>query len=350
MGACQSTEEIIVPSQLRTINSPQRKILLLGIQQTGKTTLFRQFQRLFGDGIPLACKEQITEEVQMKLIEDLRVILSEHHEDKARSSCIVSGRFLNTQIALSDLFRTIPKDQWCTNELFLQLLQTIAIDISSNALNAGFLHYIQSPGIDCSANLSRYLLLQSQRILSRDYIPTDFDMLHFNSSTFGIDSCQVFIQGQSLNFVDIGGHMSQRWKWIHCFDDTLLVMFCVDLCSYDLFENDKHKLTMLQESLQVFEDLCNTVWLKQSQLAVVLTKKDLFARKVISSPIENLFPEFSVSQSSSPLEFIKNLFEDRNKNRKGKIVYISVNSLADDDVSHLFYSLLDLVDSGSFEA
>ena len=49
--------------------------------------------------------------------------------------------------------------------------------------------------------------------------------------------------------IDVGGQRSERRKWIHCFEDVLLIIFLTAVSEYDqvwLWERLVHKLLTLR--------------------------------------------------------------------------------------------------------
>lgn len=49
----------------------------------------------------------------------------------------------------------------------------------------------------------------------------------------------------------------------------------------------------MHESLKLFDSICNNKWFKDTSIILFLNKKDLFAKKILKSPLSICFPEYS---------------------------------------------------------
>merc|ERR1712146_171508 len=80
----------------------------------------------------------------------------------------------------------------------------------------------------------------------------------------------------SYHIVDVGGQRSERRKWIHCFDDVKGIIFLVGLSGYHqvLFEDQTQN--RMQESLNLFREVCSNPIFAKTPIYVYLNKKDLF--------------------------------------------------------------------------
>merc|ERR1712228_724991 len=85
---------------------------------------------------------------------------------------------------------------------------------------------------------------------------------------------------------DTGGQRSERKKWTHCFENVDGVIFVASLSHYNqmLFEDDS--CNALDESINLFEEICNNqAFEKKTNMILLLNKKDLFALKIMRIPI-----------------------------------------------------------------
>ena len=62
--------------------------------------------------------------------------------------------------------------------------------------------------------------------------------------------------------IDVGGQRTERKKWIHCFDDVLLVMFLAAISEYDQVLEEDEKTNRLTESLTLFGTILSYKWFK----------------------------------------------------------------------------------------
>ena len=62
--------------------------------------------------------------------------------------------------------------------------------------------------------------------------------------------------------IDVGGQRTERKKWIHCFDDVLLVMFLAAISEYDQVLEEDNVTNRLTESLTLFGTILSYKWFK----------------------------------------------------------------------------------------
>jgi hypothetical protein len=55
---------------------------------------------------------------------------------------------------------------------------------------------------------------------------------------------------------------------------------------FSLFQN------RMQESLKLFDSICNNKWFTDTSIILFLNKKDLFEEKIKKSPLTICFPEY----------------------------------------------------------
>ena len=129
---------------------------------------------------------------------------------------------------------------------------------------------------------------------SENYKPNLQDILRSRQKTSGIFDT-YFDMGSNLKFhiYDVGGQRSERKKWIHCFDNVTLAIFCVSLSEYDQFLLEDKSQNRFQESLILFENIVNSRWFANSSIVLFLNKIDLFAEKLKIKPLENYFPDYT---------------------------------------------------------
>ena len=146
---------------------------------------------------------------------------------------------------------------------------------------------------------------------------------------------------------DVGGQRSERKKWIHCFEDVTAIIFCVAMSEYDqvLHEDETTvKICMqfwlaylveilpiwiffslqnrMQESLKLFDSICNNKWFGDTSIILFLNKKDLFEEKILRSPLTICFPEYTGNFALSCLFTIFN----KGQNQNGENFYFKSSS------------------------
>lgn len=121
------------------------------------------------------------------------------------------------------------------------------------------------------------------RILSKNYIPTATDVLRARVRTNGIIETNFCINDTVITMLDLGGQRSQRKKWIFCFENVKAVLFVVSLSDYDMSLIEDPKMNRLEESFNLFSQIVNNRFFKESSFVLFLNKYDLFREKILYS-------------------------------------------------------------------
>lgn len=138
-----------------------------------------------------------------------------------------------------------------------------------------------------------YFFNNVRRISDPDYIPSVNDILRARIKTTGIYETRFEMGGLNIHMYDVGGQRSERKKWIHCFDNVTLIIFCVALSEYDQVLLEETNQNRLAESLVLFDSVINSRWFKRTSVVLFLNKIDVFTEKLPHSPLENYFEDYT---------------------------------------------------------
>lgn len=144
---------------------------------------------------------------------------------------------------------------------------------------------------------AKYFVDDLARISKPNYIPNENDIIRSRQKTSGIFE-NIFDVGSNLrlHMYDVGGQRSERKKWIHCFDNVTLIIFCVSLSEYDQLLLEDQGQNRFEESLVLFDNVVNSRWFARTSVILFLNKIDLFAAKLQKVPLEKYFPDYTGGQ------------------------------------------------------
>ncbi len=144
---------------------------------------------------------------------------------------------------------------------------------------------------------------------------------------------------------DVGGQRNERKKWIHCFEHVTAVLFVAALSEYNQVLFEDHTQNRMVESLQLFEEILNTQYLKGASMILFLNKKDVFSEKIGQFPLANYFPEYKGDGSeSNSAKWIRNQFEKRNPKDSTRQIYSHLTCATDKNlVRKIFESVKDII-------
>lgn len=176
---------------------------------------------------------------------------------------------------------------------------------------------------------THYFLSDVDRITSPDYVPSVSDILRTRKKTSGIfDFTFQMSGGLNIHMYDVGGQRSERKKWIHCFDNVTLIIFCVALSEYDQVLLEENSQNRLEESLALFDSVVNSRWFSRTSIVLFLNKIDVFAEKLAYSPLEKQFPDYTGGNNiNKAAKYI--LWRFTQVNRSGLNIYPHVTQATD---------------------
>ncbi|KAF8887876.1 guanine nucleotide binding protein, alpha subunit [Gymnopilus junonius] len=247
------------------------KILLSGVESSGKTTIFKQTKIVFQDGFDdeelrtyreiinhllLASFERINEAVEEEddlVLNSLALNLESSSWKKFKSAMI---EFYSKE-SFSPTLLALMHDKLFADKVIAALLETTKI---------AFPNYLRS---------SAYLFQEMPRILSSDYVPSNRDILHAWRKTTGINGTTLLVDELPCRIVDIGGTRSERKKWINFFGSVSTLVCCVPLGDYNKsfgYYTASAEHNQVEESLVLFDALVRVRWFRRTQFILFLPK------------------------------------------------------------------------------
>jgi guanine nucleotide-binding protein G(i) subunit alpha len=70
-------------------------------------------------------------------------------------------------------------------------------------------------------------------------------------------------------------------------------VFLVAISEYDQVLVEDETINRMQESLTLFDSICNSRWFVKTSMILFLNKIDLFKQKLVKSPIGKYFPDYT---------------------------------------------------------
>jgi guanine nucleotide-binding protein G(o) subunit alpha len=309
------------------------KLLLLGAGESGKSTIVKQMKIIHEGGFTQEDNKQYKPVVYSNTIQSIVAIL----------------RAMNTlNIPFGDPDRAA--DARIVNDVIQAMEDTEPF--SEELLEAMKRLWADSGVQDCFARSNEYQLNDSakyflddlDRLGAKDYMPTEQDILRTRVKTTGI--VEVHFQFKNMNFklFDVGGQRSERKKWIHCFEDVTAIIFCVAMSEYDQVLHEDETTNRMQESLKLFDSICNNKWFTDTSIILFLNKKDLFEEKIKKSPLTICFPEYTGKQTyDEAAAYIQASFEAKNKSPSKEIYCHQTCACDTNNIQFVFDAVSDVI-------
>lgn len=309
------------------------KLLLLGAGESGKSTIVKQMKIIHDSGFTPEDFRQYKPVVYSNTIQSMVAILRAMQSLKI--SFADAARETDAQM-VSDIV-TRMEDTEPFSEDFLLAMKRLWMD-------AGVQQCFQRSNEYQLNDSAKYFLDDLDRLGRRDYMPTEQDILRTRVKTTGI--VEVHFSFKNLNFklFDVGGQRSERKKWIHCFEDVTAIIFCVAMSEYDQVLHEDETTNRMQESLKLFDSICNNKWFLETAIILFLNKKDLFEEKIKRSPLTICFPEYTGEQNyQEAAAFVQAQFEAKNKSND-KEIYCHMTCATDTtNIQFVFDAVTDVI-------
>lgn len=344
MGCCIAGEDDglnrQVQGQLSSDKSQDRqikKLLFLGSGGSGKSTLFKQLRTIHGDGFMEKDRVSFRDHIYSQVIDQMKILIERSYELREMAD-EYRDLELGPEATESSEFMLVVRGDLDVND---DVAKHIKILWSDPAIQTTFENRAALKIEDSSA----YFFNQVDRIAEPNYIPTDEDILYVRHRTTGVIEQKLTIKGTQFHIFDVGGQRSERKKWIHCFEHVTAVIFVSALSSYNEVMYEDETQNSLQDSLTLFDEICNSRWFISTAMILFLNKKDLFAEKIAEIPLTVCFGDLYDGNNSydDGVEFIKTQFETLNKNPREKQIYTHITCATDrgnvekvfNDVQHI---------------
>jgi hypothetical protein len=287
MGSSPSKSKKMIKEQEppRQIVDGSPRVLILGISESGKSTIFKQFKILFGQTWNDEARKDLKCVMCANLIWGMRELL-EHTENLDEETEKVSYDIRN-MYEDSEITQEVAKSMkmlWGTEQV-----QKVWKERANYQILGAVEHFISR--IDA--------------LSASDYISTDEDILYARVRTSGIveekydveQSPLVFFgeflpannliwnNNELTTFIDVGGARNERKKWIHAFDSVSALVYVVGISEYDQVLYEDRQSSRMHESIKLFTELCASSWFTNCPILLLFNKFDLFQQKIKDTPI-----------------------------------------------------------------
>lgn len=241
------------------------KLLLLGAGESGKSTLFKQMKVINKDGYSDDERRAFQSIVWSNAIVSIKALMAAFEKlgvpmppEVAEAAETVNAETGERELLTPELGALI-HSIWKNDTV-----QEVFARRNEYQLNDSADYYFEA----------------ILRIANPRYLPTTDDVLRSRVRTTGIVQSDFKINNTTFTMFDVGGQRNERRKWIHCFDHVNAVCFVAAISEFDqvLYEDDSQN--RLDESVDLFKQVSNSKWFKNTSVILFLNKKDLFEKKL----------------------------------------------------------------------
>ncbi|KAJ7346177.1 GPA1 heterotrimeric G-protein alpha subunit [Mycena albidolilacea] len=167
------------------------------------------------------------------------------------------------------------------------------------------------------------------RIAAVDYVPSDQDILRCRVKAPGVAELSLQVGELKYKIVDPSGQRSDRRKWLHCFGNVKVILFCADLTQYDQMLYEDESVNCIQEALTLFDSICNSRWFMKTDIILFLNIDGL-VDKLLRSPLADYFPDYTGGENyDAACDYLLHRFVSLNQSAATKQIYAHYMSTTD---------------------
>ncbi len=199
---------------------------------------------------------------------------------------------------------------------------------------------------------AEYFFNKLDEIMQPGYIPSAQDVLRSRVRTTGIVENEFTVDKHIFKMFDVGGQRNERKKWIHCFEKVTAVIFVAAISEYDQKLYEDENTNRVTEALNLFEEICNADWFKESCMILFLNKSDIFAKKILHVNLSNYFHDYHGPAGDVPAaqKWIEEQFLSRNHTQKEVFSHVTCATNTN-NIAHVFNSIKQsIIDTALLQA
>eukprot|EP01084_Bolivina_argentea_P075312 136528_1 len=309
-------------------------MLLLGAGGSGKTTVFKQMEKLYNGKIEEKQMESAKEDIRRNILNDI-YDLSKYNIQL--NSGNTTDDFVLSDSELTEMCYRIAS--WQSKYIFdstgSQLTAELAKEISllwkDDAMKKTWNKRKNSHIMDNTP----YFFEKVEEIASNKYVATFDDFVRVRDQTTGIIHKEFLAAtdfGQyTFSVTDVGGQRAERRKWMRLFDNISVVVYIMSLSAYDQHLYEDNTKNCWDETLELFYKTSHERAFDTTDWVIFFNKVDIFEKKILQTPFTVYQPNFNElwkNNSGKVKEYIRDEFTHRfydglTKERKKKeVIYI----------------------------
>lgn len=185
---------------------------------------------------------------------------------------------------------------------------------------------------------AEFFIEDIDRIASPGYLPSMDDVMRARIQTLGIaeHEFEIALGPKAVRWLlyDVGGARGQRHRWVPYFDDANAIIFLAPISAYDQYLDEDPKINRVDDSLQLFTQICKNPLLKKVHMVLFLNKTDILKAKLQEGIMLN---QYITSYGNRPNNYddVANYFKahfahvHRRHNDMKRVLYIHMTSVVD---------------------
>eukprot|EP00127_Corallochytrium_limacisporum_P001202 Clim_evm37s44 gene=Clim_evmTU37s44 len=283
----------------------ERKLLLLGPGESGKSTVLKQMQLLHGAGFSAEDRETYKGELYVFLLHTTCKLVSglrEHNLPLDSEPEEMAANYFDyaeiSDVADYEDHKKLfgdPKMWDCIEMLWKsRAIQQIWKNRHLFQINEAYAFFAD----------------RIQIVSKPDHILTDEEILRIRKRTTGIVEQHFEVKNVPFMVIDVGGQRSARRKWIHYFGEVTAIVYLLATSEFDQMLAEDTTQNRLSDAILLFKTIWDNRWLSNVSVIAFMNKIDLLEEKIdrVNKKFSKYFPNFvdlDNRGSAAVLEYIE---------------------------------------------
>eukprot|EP01083_Nonionella_stella_P221765 791978_1 len=279
-----------------------KKLLFLGSGGSGKTTIFKQLRGIYGTGFTEQDRQLFVSHIHSQVICQMRYALdilieykngsgylydifrqNEKQYFRGRTQSEIEDNASSEEMKIPKLSEEAEEAKTVINELrTYRLTDEIVAALKCLWAEQAIQIMYKMRNITKIDDSSAYFWSKLDELNTTHYMPDEADILLVRHRTTGTSEQRFELPNGEGTFLitDVGGQISERRKWIRCFDSVTAVIFVASLSSYNEVLFEDYSVNSMVDQMQLFENICNEDAFDETTFILFLNKKDIFIDKI----------------------------------------------------------------------
>jgi len=305
------------------------KMLLLGAGESGKSTIFKQMKVINQDGYSDEEKKAFQSIVWSNVCVSIKALLGAYEKLEVDMPGHIKTILDEIEAKTEDSETVTPeigeliKKAWGDDDVQKMFDRRNEFQLNDSA---------------------EYYFLAIDRIAVASYMPTTDDVLRSRVRTTGIVQSDFKIKATNFSMFDVGGQRNERRKWIHCFDHVQALVFVAALSEFDQVLYEDETQNRLDEAIDLFAQIVNSKWFKDTSFILFLNKKDLFEQKLGKKVFAEFRKEYTGENTMEACStYCKEQFLKQRKD-ENKAIFTHVTTATDTkNVAFVFNAVVNII-------
>uniref|UniRef100_A0A7S0H0P5 Uncharacterized protein n=1 Tax=Amorphochlora amoebiformis TaxID=1561963 RepID=A0A7S0H0P5_9EUKA len=250
------------------------KLVLLGPEQSGKSTLMKQLLRIHNGALDSKTRREYIEAVNNDMLQNMvRLIEKSEHYGGKDASLMYDDKLTDDIKTMLDFIDNAAEGP--IEEAIGKIITKIWTDPAVQKCH----ETISDPEYDLDDSAT-YFYENVQRICKTDFVPNMEDVIRVRWRTTGVYQETFTVEDHVFKLIDLGGQRSERRKWKSCFKDgdVNAVLFMVAISGFNVVCKEDPSMTQLEEAYELFKEF--TKEYPPVATILILNKFDLFVNKI----------------------------------------------------------------------